>query len=140
MRIAILTCGVLALVFLALAALSYLAEIPSEVSVTGTGDRVIIQNLGNTGCVVAVDSVEGEHKFELAAGETVTLMTASNITGTTHVLAFGSYTVHVDLELIEKMEKPIGWPGIDMVCLHTSLTPGIRSDISEVERISMICY
>lgn len=51
MRIAILTCCILALVFLALASLSYVAGIPSEVSVTGIDNGVIIQNVGNTRCV-----------------------------------------------------------------------------------------
>jgi len=113
MRIAILTCCVLALVFLALAGLSYLAGIPSEVSVTGIDNGVIIQNVGNIPCVVVVNSVEGEQQFELAVGANVTLVTLSNITGTTGVLAFGSAIVGVDLEEMEKMGKPmVGWPGI----------------------------
>jgi hypothetical protein len=113
MRIAILICCVLALVFLALAGLSYLAGIPSEVSVTGIDDEVIIKNVGNTPCVVVVNSVEGEQQFELAVGANITLVTLSNITGTTGVLAFGSATVRVDLEEMGKMGKPMmGWPGI----------------------------
>lgn len=113
MRIAILTCCVLALVFLALAGLSYLAGIPSEVSVTGIDDGVIIQNVGNIPCLVFVTSPEGEQQFKLAVGANVTLVTLSNITGTTGVLAFGSAIVRVDLEEMEKMGKPmVGWPGI----------------------------
>jgi hypothetical protein len=110
MRIAILICCILALVFLALAGLSYLAGIPSEVSVTGIDDGVIIQNVGNIPCLVFVTSPEGEQQFKLAVGANVTLVTLSNITGTTGVLAFGSATVRVDLEDLEESEKAhIGW-------------------------------
>jgi len=105
MRIAILICCILALAMLALVGLSYLAGIPSEVSVTGIDDGVIIQNVGNIPCLVVVNSLEGEHQFKLAAGANVTLVTLSNITGTTGVLAFGSATVRVDLEEMEKMER-----------------------------------
>jgi hypothetical protein len=105
MRIAILTCCVLVLVFLALAGLSYVAGIPSEVSVTGIDNGVIIQNVGNHPCLVIVNSLEGEQQFKLAVGTNVTLVTLSNITGTTGVLAFGSAIVRVDLEQIEEMEK-----------------------------------
>lgn len=107
MRIAILTCCVLALVLLALMGLSYVAGIPSEVSVAGIDNGVIIQNVGSTPCLVFVNSLEGEQQFELAVGANVTLVTLSNITGTTCVLAFGSATVRVDLEEMEKFEKAI---------------------------------
>jgi hypothetical protein len=110
MRIAILACCVLALVFLALTGLSYIAEIPAEVSVTGIDNGVIIQNVGNIPCLVIVNSLEGEQQFKLAVGASVTLVTQSNITGTAGVLAFGSATVRVDLEELEKLEKShIGW-------------------------------
>jgi hypothetical protein len=113
MRIAILISCVLALVFLALIGLSYTLGISSEVSVTGIDNGVIIQNVGNHPCLVIVNLLEGEQQFKLAVGANVTLVTLSNITGTTGVLAFGSATVRVDLEQIEKMEKPMGgWPGI----------------------------
>jgi hypothetical protein len=108
MRIAILTCCVLALVFLALAGLSYLAGIPSEISVTGIDGGVIIQNIGNYPCLVVVNSLEGEQQFELAVGASVTLVTPSNITGTTSFLALG--TVRVDLVHLFKPAE--GWPGI----------------------------
>ena len=55
MRIAILICCILALAMLALVGLSYLAGIPSEVSVTGIDDGVIIQNVGNIPCLVVVN-------------------------------------------------------------------------------------
>jgi hypothetical protein len=113
MRIAILICCILALATLALTGLSYIMGIPSEVSVTGIDNGVIIQNVGNIPCLVIVNSLEGEQQFKLAVGANVTLVTLSNITGTTGVLAFGSATVRVDLEEIEKMGKPmVGWPGI----------------------------
>jgi hypothetical protein len=105
MKIAILICCILALVFLALAGLSYTAGISLEVSVTDIDNGVIIQNVGNTPCLVVVNSLEGEQQFELAVGASVTLVTLSHITGTTGVLAFGSATVRVDLGQIEKMEK-----------------------------------
>jgi hypothetical protein len=113
MRIAILICCILALAFLALIGLSYIAEIPSEVSVTGIDNGVIIQNVGGTPCLVIVNSPEGEQRFELAVGANVTLVTPSNITGTICLSSlFGLATIPVDLEWLEKTEKPIGWPGI----------------------------
>ena len=105
MRIGILICCILALAMLALTGLSYAAEIPSEVSVTGIDNGVIIQNVGNIPCLLVVNSLEGEQQFELAVGANVTLVTLSNITGTTGVLAFGSATVRVDLEEMEKFAK-----------------------------------
>jgi len=112
MRIAILICCILALAFLVLMGLSYIAEIPAEVSVTGIDNGVIIQNVGNVPCLVVINSLEGEQQFELAVGANVTLVTLSHITGTICVSAFGSATIRLDLEWLEKMKKPIGWPGI----------------------------
>ena len=105
MRIAVLICCILALAMLALTGLSYIAEIPSEVSVVGIDNGVIIQNVGNIPCLVVVDSLEGGQQFDLPVGTNVTLITYSRITGTTTVLAFGSATVRVDLEDLEKLEK-----------------------------------
>jgi hypothetical protein len=108
MRIAILICCILALAMLALIGLSYTSYtvgISSEVLVTGIDKGVIIQNVGGTPCLVFVNSLEGEQQFELAVGANVTLVTLSNITGTTGVLAFGSAIVRVDLEELEKFEK-----------------------------------
>jgi hypothetical protein len=110
MRIAILICCILGLAMLALMGLSYIAEIPSEVSVTGIDNGVIIQNVGNTPCLVLVSSVEGEQQFELAVGANVTLVTLSNITGTICVSAFGSRPVPVDL--VHLFKPANGWPGI----------------------------
>jgi len=110
MRIAILICCVLALVFLALAGLSYMAGIPSEVSVTGIDDGVIIQNVGNIPCLVFVTSPEGEQQFKLAVGANVTLVTLSNITTPFNVRAFGSAIVQVDL--VHLFKPADGWPGI----------------------------
>jgi hypothetical protein len=110
MKIAILTCCVLALAFLALAGVSYIAGIPSEVSVTGIENGVVIRNVGSTPCLVFVNSLEGEQQFELAVGANVTLVTLSHITTTFNVLAFGSAIVWVDLV---HLFKPVeGWPGI----------------------------
>ena len=110
MRIAILVCCTLALAILALTGLSYVMGIPSEVCVAGIDNGVIIQNVGNHPCLVIVNSIEGEQQFELAVGANVTLVTLSNITGTTGVLAFGSATVRVDL--VHLFRPADGWPGI----------------------------
>jgi hypothetical protein len=108
MRIAILVCCILALAMLALSGLSYIMGIPSEVSITGIDNGVIIQNVGNIPCLVVVNSLEGEQQFKLAVGANVTLVTLSNITGTTSFLALG--TVQVDLVHLFKPAE--GWPGI----------------------------
>jgi hypothetical protein len=110
MRIAMLICCVLVLALSVLMGLSYMAEIPSEVSVTGIDNGVIIQNVGNHPCLVIVNSIEGEQQFELAVGANVTLVTLSNITGTTGVLTFGSAIVRVDL--VHLFKPADGWPGI----------------------------
>ena len=110
MKIAILICCILALSLLALIGLSYIAEIPSEVSVTGIDNGVIIQNVGNHPCLVLVNSLEGEQQFELAVGANVTLVTISNITTPFIVSAFGSRTVPVDL--VHLFKPADGWPGI----------------------------
>ena len=110
MRIAILICCILTLALLTLIGLSYTSYtvvISSEVCVTGVDNGVMIQNIGNTSCLVFVNSLEGEQQFELAVGANVTLVTLSNITGVTYVSAVGSATVGVDLEEMEKFEKAI---------------------------------
>jgi hypothetical protein len=90
MRIAILVCCILALVFLALAGLSYTAGIPSEVSVTGVDNGVIIQNVGNIPCLIFVSSPEGEQQFELAAGKSVTV---TDVTKPVDVAATSQMTI-----------------------------------------------
>ena len=112
MRVAILICCILALAMLALTGLSYIMGIPLEVSVTGIDNGVIIQNVGNIPCLVVVNSLEGEQQFQLAVGANVTLVTLSHITKPTNCLTLGG-PIRVDLEDLEKMEKPMeGWPGI----------------------------
>jgi len=71
MKIAILTCCVLALVFLALAGLSYTPGISLEVSVTDVDNGAVIQNVGNIPCLVFVSSPEGVQQFQLAVAENV---------------------------------------------------------------------
>jgi len=44
-----------------------------EISVTEVDNGVIIQNVGNVDCLVFVSSPEGEQRFELAVGESVTV-------------------------------------------------------------------
>jgi len=110
MRIAILICCILALAFLALIGLSYTAVIPSEVSVTGIDNGVIIQNVGNHPCLVVVNLLEGEQQFELAVGANVTLVTLSHITNPINVITFGSRIIPVDL--VNLLKPAEGWPGI----------------------------
>jgi hypothetical protein len=110
MRIAILICCVLGLTMLALVGLSYIAVSPSEVSVTGIDNGVIIQNVGNVPCLVVVNSLEGEQQFKLAVGANVTLVTLSHIAGPINVITFGSRTVPVDL--VHLLKPAEGWPGI----------------------------
>jgi len=110
MRIAILACCILALVFLALIGLSYNPGFTAEVSVTGIDNGVIIQNVGGNPCLVIVNSLEGEQQFELAVGAKVTLVTLSHITTQFNVGAFDSATVRVDL--VHLFEPADGWPGI----------------------------
>lgn len=89
MRIAILICCILALAVLALIGLSYTAGISPQVSVTGIDNGVMIQNVGNIPCLVVVNSLEGEQRFELAVGANVTLVTLSHITTPFNVGTFG---------------------------------------------------
>jgi hypothetical protein len=117
MRIAVLICCILALAMLALMGLSHIGlsyegGISSEVSVTGIVNGVIIQNVGNHPCLVIVDSLEGEQRFKLAVGANVTLVTLSHITNSINIMTLGSRIIRVDLEWLERTEKPIGWPGI----------------------------
>jgi hypothetical protein len=111
MRIAILIGCILALAILTLTGLSYIMGIPSEVCVTGVDNAVIIQNVGSIPCLVVVNSLEGEQQFQLAVGGNVTLVTLSHITNPTNCLTLGG-PIQVDLEELEKFEKPAGgWPG-----------------------------
>jgi hypothetical protein len=110
MRIAILICCILGLAMLALTGLSYTQGFAAEVSVTGIDNGVIIQNVGGTPCLVIVDSLEGEQRFELAANANVTLVTLSNITTPFNVGAFGGPIVRLDLVHLPKPAD--GWPGI----------------------------
>ena len=70
MKSTFLICCILALV---LAGLSCAPEATLEISVTEVDNGVMIQNVGNIDCLVFVNSLEGEHRFELAVGESVTV-------------------------------------------------------------------
>jgi hypothetical protein len=74
MRIAILTCCVLALVFLALIGLSYTPGTSLAVTVIDIDNGVIIQNVGNIPCLIFVSSPEGVQQFQLAIGANVTVI------------------------------------------------------------------
>jgi hypothetical protein len=110
MRVAILICCILALVFLALIESSYTPGFAAEVSVAGIDNGVMIQNVGGTPCLVIVNSLEGDHQFELAVGAKVTLVTLGNITTPFNVGAFGGPIVRLDL--VHLFEPADGWPGI----------------------------
>ena len=44
-----------------------------EISVTEIDNGVMIENMGNVDCLVFVSSPEGEQRFELTVGESVTV-------------------------------------------------------------------
>ena len=79
MRIAILTCCILALALSTLIGLSYTPGTSLEISRTDIDNGVIIQNVGNIPCLVFVSSPEGEQQFELTVGENVTVTDISHL-------------------------------------------------------------
>ena len=66
-----LTCCLAAL---ALISLSCTPQSTLEVSVNEIDNGVVIENVGSVDCLVSVSSPEGEQQFELAIGESVTVM------------------------------------------------------------------
>ena len=70
MKVTLLIYCVLAL---ALLGLSCTPEATLEISVTELDNGVTIENVGNVACLVFVSSLEGEQRFELAVGESVTV-------------------------------------------------------------------
>lgn len=70
MKPVFLICCILALL---LVGLSCAPENTLEISVTETDNGVIIDNVGNVGYLVFVNSLEGEQQFELAVGDSVTV-------------------------------------------------------------------
>jgi hypothetical protein len=62
---------------LALIGLSCTPESVLEISVTGIDDEVLIENVGNIGCLVFVTSPEGDQQFQLAVGKSVTVTNIS---------------------------------------------------------------
>ena len=73
MRIAILICCILALVFLALIGLSYTPGTSLKISRTELDNGVIIQNIGSIPCLIFISSPEGVQQFQLAVAEKVTV-------------------------------------------------------------------
>jgi hypothetical protein len=71
MRIAILICCILALVFLTLTSLSYTPGTSLKIFRTELDNGVIIQNMGNIPCLIFIGSPEGVHQFQLAVGADV---------------------------------------------------------------------
>lgn len=82
MKVTFLTCCILALVLLGL---SCAPEAMLEISVTEVDNGVMIQNVGNVDCLVFVSSPEGEQQFELAVGESVTVLDISQPIGVSAV-------------------------------------------------------
>lgn len=74
MKSTFLICCILALV---LVGLSCAPEGTLEISVTEVDNGVMIENVSNIDCLVFVSSPEGEHQFELAVGESVTVTNIS---------------------------------------------------------------
>jgi hypothetical protein len=100
MRIAVLTCCVLALVFLALTGLSYTPGTSLKISRTELDNGVIIQNVGNIPCLIFVSSLEGVQQFQLAVAEKVTV---TDITKPIDIAATGDLTI--SWEDWERMKK-----------------------------------
>ena len=86
MKATFLICCILAL---ALLGLSCTPEATLEISVTEVDNGVTIENVGNVACLVFVSSPEGEQRFELAVGESVTV---TDITKPIEVAAVNSVT------------------------------------------------
>ena len=70
MKATFLICCIFAL---ALLGLSCVQEAILEISVTEIDNGVMIKNVGNVDCLVFVSSPEGEQRFELTVGESVTV-------------------------------------------------------------------
>jgi len=61
------------IVVVALLGLSCAPETTLEISVTEVDNGVIIESMGTVDCIAIVNSPEGEQRFELAVGESVTV-------------------------------------------------------------------
>jgi hypothetical protein len=100
MKIAILTCCVLALVFLALTGLSYTPGTSLKISRTELDNGVIIQNTGNIPCLIFVSSPEGVQQFQLVVAEKVT------VTGITKPIDIGATSeMTISWEDWERMKR-----------------------------------
>jgi hypothetical protein len=106
MRVAILTCCVLALAFLALAGLSYMTGMSLKVAVTDIDNGVVIQNKGNTRCLVFISSPEGVQQFQLAVDENVTV---TGVVQTVDVAATSDLTISLeDWERMMRAHEKLG--------------------------------
>lgn len=70
MKATFLICCVL---LIALLGLSCTTQATLEISVTEVDNGVIIESMGTVDCIAIVNSPEGEQRFELAVGESVTV-------------------------------------------------------------------
>ena len=71
-RVTAVTIAIL-LVMLILPGLSCAPEATLEISVTELDNGVMIENAGSVGCLVFVNSPEGEQQLELAVGQNTTV-------------------------------------------------------------------
>ncbi len=71
MKTTLLICCIVAL---ALISLSCTPQSTLEVSVNEIDDGIVIENVGSVDCIVFVTSPDSEQQFELAIGESVTVM------------------------------------------------------------------
>lgn len=70
MKATFLICCIL---LIALLGLSCTTQATLEISVTEVDNGVIIESMGTVNCIAIVNSPEGEQRFELAVGESVTV-------------------------------------------------------------------
>ena len=70
MKATFLICCIL---LIALLGLSCTTQATLEISVTEVDNGVIIESMGTVDCIAIVNSPEGEQRFELAVGESVTV-------------------------------------------------------------------
>lgn len=71
MRLIIIVVAILAF---ALLAFSYTPQATLEISVTELSHGIKIDNMGNVACIVFVNSVEGQQRFELPTDQSIVII------------------------------------------------------------------
>ena len=84
-------------VVLALLGLLHTPEAILEISATELVNGVKIENMGNVACLVFVNSLEGEQRFDLAIGESVTV---TNISQPIEVSAVSKTGIGIRISLV----------------------------------------